>query len=187
MYDPDLKAFEDVLAARYALGVASAAEIAIAERRIADDDGFVDRVAWYDALFSELEDDDRQLQPPPALWDRISATIDGIENAPDNRTVRPDGLTWEVFAPGIDRKVLHTDVAAGAQIVLYRVAPGTAFAAHGHLIAEECLVLEGEIEVDGVIARTGDVHIAFAATRHGVLTSRTGALLYIRADLQIQA
>ena len=187
MYDPDLKAFEDVLAARYALGVASAAEIAIAERRIADDDGFSDRVAWYDALFSELEGDNGGLVPPRAVWERISATIDGIENAPDTRTVRPGALTWEAFAPGIDRKILHTDVAAGAQIVLYRVAPGTSFAAHGHLIAEECLVLEGEIEVDGVTATTGDVHIAFAATRHGVLTSRTGALLYVRADLHLQA
>jgi len=187
MYDPDLKAFEDVLAARYALGVASSAEISIAERRIADGDGFVDRVAWYDALFSQLEGDDRGLVPPPALWDRISATIDGIENAPDTRTVRPDGMTWEAFAPGIDRKILHVDAVVGAQIVLYRVAPGTSFAAHGHLIAEECLVLEGEIEVDGVIATTGDVHIAFADTRHGVLTSRTGALLYVRADLHLQA
>ena len=187
MYDPDLKDFEDILAARYALGVASTAENTIAERRIADDDGFAGRVAWYDALFSEMEGDDQGVTPPPALWDRISASIDDIENAPDTRTVRPSRMTWESFAPGIDRKVLHVDAAAGAQVVLYRVAPGTSFAAHGHLIAEECLVLEGEIEVDGVTATTGDVHVAFAGTRHGVLTSRTGALLYVRADLHLQA
>ncbi len=187
MYDPDLKEFEDVLAARYALGVASAAEIRIAERRIADENGFVDRVGWYDALFSEMEGGDQQVTPPPAVWDWINSSIDKIENTPETRTVRPSGLAWEVFAPGIERKILHVDAAMGAQIVLYRVAPGTSFAAHSHLIAEECLVLDGEIEVDGVIAKTGDVHIAFADTRHGILTSRTGALLYVRADLHLQA
>ena len=187
MYDPDLKESEDILAARYALGVASAAEIGIAERRIADDDGFVDRVGWYDALFSEMEDSDQQVPPPAAVWDWINSSIDEIERAPETRTVRPARMPWESLAPGIQRKVLHVDRAAGAQIVLYRVAPGTKFAAQGHLIAEECLVLEGEIEVDGVMAQTGDVHIAFAGTRHGVLTSRTGALLYVRADLHMQA
>jgi quercetin dioxygenase-like cupin family protein len=187
MYDPDLKAYEDVLAARYALGVAGAAEITIAERRLAVENTFADRVARYDALFSELDCGIEAMAPPPGMWDRIEQAVDDFEKSPLTQTVRPDAMRWEPFADGIQRKVLQTDATAGMQIVLYKVAPGTSFAAHGHLINEECLVLDGEIEVDGVVARAGDLHIAFANTRHGVLTSRTGALLYIRADLEMQA
>lgn len=187
MYDPDLKAYEDMLAARYALGVAGAEEIMIAERRMASEDAFVDRVARYDALFSELDCSVEAIAPPAGLWDRIDQAVDDFEKSPLTQTVRPATLGWEPFADGIQRKLLHTDAEAGVQIVLYKVAPGTSFGAHGHLINEECLVLDGEIEVDGVVARPGDLHIAFADTRHGVLTSRTGALLYIRADLQMQA
>jgi len=186
MYDPDLKASEDMLAARYALGVAGAAEIAIATRRMATDDDFMDRVTRYDALFSELDCGIKEIAPPSGIWDRIAQEVDDIEKSPQTRTVRSTAKAWEPFAPGIERKLLQTDVEAGTQIVLYKVAPGTSFAAHGHLIAEECLVLDGEIEVDGVTARSGDLHIAFANSRHGVLTSRSGALLYIRADLHMR-
>lgn len=187
MYDPDLKQYEDMLAARYALGVAGAEEITIAERRMAKEDAFVDRVARYDALFSELDCDIAAIAPPTGIWDRIERAVDDFEKSPDTQTVRSAEMGWEPFAPGIQRKLLHADAEAGVQIVLYKVAPGTSFAAHGHLVSEECLVLDGQIEVDGVVARSGDLHIAFANTRHGVLTSRTGALLYARADLHMQA
>ena len=187
MYDPDLKDHEDMLAVRYALGVAGANEILIAERRMASEDAFVERVARYDALFSELDCGLEEIAPPVGLWDRIDRAIDDFEKSPATHTVRPAEMAWEPFAAGIQRKLLHADAKAGVQVVLYKVAPGTSFAAHGHLINEECLVLDGEIEVDGVVARSGDLHIAFANTRHGVLTSRTGALLYARADLHMQA
>ncbi len=187
MYDPDLKEYEDMLAARYALGVAGAEEMSIANRRLANDDTFLDRVTRYDVLFSELDCGVEDVAPPAGVWDRIEQAIDDFEKSPDTQTVRSADMGWESFAPGIQRKLLHADVEAGVQIVLYKVAPGTSFAAHGHLINEECLVLDGEIEVDGVVARSGDLHIAFANTRHGVLTSRTGALLYARADLHMQA
>jgi len=186
MYDPDLKEYQDMLAARYALGVASAEEIAIAEQRIARENAFADSVARYDALFSELDCGIEEVAPPSRVWDRIAQAVDDFEKSPATQTVRPSALGWEPFAPGIGRKLLHTDSDAGVQIVLYKVASGTSFGAHNHLIAEECLVLDGEIEVDGVVARSGDLHIAFANTRHGVLTSRTGAILYVRADLHMQ-
>ena len=186
MYDPDLKAYEDMLAARYALGVAGAAEITVAEHRLAGENAFADRVARYDALFSELDCGLEEIAPPAGLWDRIEQAVDDFEKSPLTQTVRPTHLSWEPFAAGIQRKLLHTDAESAVQIVLYKVAPGTSFAAHGHLINEECLVLDGEIEVDGVVARSGDLHIALANTRHGVLTSRSGALLYVRADLHMQ-
>ena len=186
MYDLNLEENGDALAARYALGVASAAEIAVAENRLATDDAFIECVASYDALFSELDNETTGTPLPKGLWSRIDASVGDFEKSPFTRTVRPAVQAWEPFAPGIKRKLVHTDGKAGAQIVLYKVEPGTQFASHGHLIAEECLVLEGEIEIDGITVLAGDVHIAFAHTRHGVLTSRTGALLYVRGDLQIQ-
>jgi quercetin dioxygenase-like cupin family protein len=188
MYDPDLKEYQDMLAARYALGVASAEEIAIAEQRIAQEDAaFAEGVARYDALFSELDCGIEEIAPPSRVWDRIAQAVDDFEKSPATQTVRSAAMGWEPFAPGIGRKLLHADTDAGVQIVLYKVAAGTSFGPHGHIITEECLVLDGEIEVDGVVAGSGDLHMAFANTRHGVLTSRTGAILYVRADLHMQS
>jgi len=185
MYDPHLKDFEDLLAARYALGVAEANEIELAQVRLARDDSFAARVADYDALFSELEHGTAPIEPPSGVWARIEQAIDEVEKSPFTRTVRPSQRHWEPFAPGIDRKVLHLDASQGAQIVLYKVAPGTQLGSHRHIIPEECYVLEGELEVDGVVVHSGDVHIALAGTRHSVITSRSGALLYVRADIQM--
>ena len=178
---------DDLLAMRYALGVADLAEMTAAERRVAGDPGFAARVARYDRLMFGLEGASAGMAPPPDLWDRIAGAIDDLEKSPQTETVRASAMAWEPFAPGLDRKILFVDKAAAISGVLYRVAAGTEVANHSHGIIEECLVLEGDIEIDGIIVRAGDLHIAFPGSRHGPLRSRGGALVYIRGDLQMQA
>lgn len=177
---------DDDLAARYALGVADLPEIVAAERRMANDPDFAARVAFYDRIFRALESGIAPVEPPAGLWDRIENAIDDDRLVPGTQTVRTADLSWEPFVPGVERKILFVDKAAMTSGVLYKVAPGASVGNHGHDIIEECLVLEGEIDVDGMIIRAGDMHLAFSGVRHGPLSSRTGAVVYIRGDLQIQ-
>ena len=181
---------DDFLAMQYAYGVADAGQMTALEARIATDAEFAARVSEYDLLFAGLESQldsgfsPGLIQPSPGLWDRIERAIDDIEQVPGTQTVRTAERAWESFLPGVQRKVLRADRSAGAMIALYRLDPGAHIVGHCHGIAEESLVLEGEFEIDGMVCRAGDMHIAFAGSRHGALTSRTGALLYVRGDLE---
>jgi len=176
---------DDFLAARYALGVADLSEIVTAEGRVSHDPAFAARVAFFDDIFSTLDRDMPAVQPPEGMWARIEGAIDDERMAPNTRTVRTADLAWEQYVPGVERKILFVDKEAMSSGVLYRVAAGASVGNHGHGIIEECLVLEGEIDVDGMIVRAGDVHLALPGSRHGPLSSRLGALVYIRGDLQI--
>ena len=177
---------DDDLAARYALGVADLPEIVAVENRLATDPDLAARVAFYDHIFKILDDRVPPVEPPASLWERIDNAIEDDRRAPGTQTIRTSDLSWEPFVPGVERKILFVDKAAMTSGVLYKVAPGASVGNHGHGIIEECLVLEGEIDVDGMTIRAGDMHLAFSGARHGPLSSRTGALVYIRGDLQIQ-
>lgn len=177
---------DDLLAMRYAFGVADFTEIASVEQRMPGDKALASRVGDYEQIFAGLERPGAGVTPPPSVWDRIDQAIDDLEQSPQTRTMRATSLSWEDFLPGVERKILFADTASAISGVLYRVAPGTVVPSHGHAVIEECLVLEGEIEIDGVTIRAGDLHMAFAGTRHSPLSSPRGALVYIRGDLQFQ-
>jgi anti-sigma factor ChrR (cupin superfamily) len=178
--------YDDFLAARYALGVADLSEIVTAESRLEIDPTFGEKVSQFDLLFYGLERDIDPIAPSEGLWDRIEVAIDDLEKSPGTETVRADAIAWEPFLPAVERRILKVDIATATSLVLYKLAPGASVGSHGHCVIEECLVLEGEIEVDGLIVSAGDLHMAFPNERHGPITSRTGALLYIRGDALIQ-
>lgn len=176
---------DDFLAMRYACGVADLAEIAAVESRMDSDSAFAALIARFDQLFSGLEAGQTEVAPPEGLWARIEVAIDDLEKVPGTHTVRTQAMAWEPFLPGVERKILFADKTGASSLVLYKVAAGASVGNHSHGITEECLVLEGELEIDGITLRPGDLHMAFPHERHGPLYSRTGALVYIRGDLQI--
>ncbi|MDV6331150.1 cupin domain-containing protein [Asticcacaulis sp. 201] len=182
MSEPD-----DFLAVRYALGVADLIEVTTAELRLDGDPDFASKVAFYDEIFTRLDMTLLPMAPSSSVWARIEQSITDIETAPETDTVRGSNMAWEPFIPGVERKILFVDKATATSGVLYKVAAGASVDNHGHALIEECLVIEGEIDIAGVIIRPGDLHVALPGSRHGPLFSRHGAVVYIRGDLQIQA
>lgn len=176
---------DEILAAQYALGVLDTAGIVDCEDRILADPDFAAKVAWFDQIFyaahGSAESSDRSDQ----LWDRIERAIDDKIKSPDTRTIRVGEMGWEPYAPLITRKVVHLDRHAEVLTAFYRLEPGAEVISHTHLLTEECLVIEGEIECDGIVVRAGEVHLAPPGSRH-VLKSPKGAMVYMRGDLNIQ-
>lgn len=99
------------------------------------------------------------------------------------RTLRFDEGDWQNLMPLVEMKVLRRDVEKNNQTVLYRLHPGAIFPSHMHTQQEECLVLEGEINCGDHYVRKGDMHIAEAGCEHPAITSKTGALLLVRAEI----
>ena len=94
-------------------------------------------------------------------------------------TVAADATPWQPFAPGIERKVLFQQ--AGTFAFLLRLKAGAVIPAHEHASHEECLVLAGEVEIDGRVVRRDDFHFAPQGVRHTPIRARSAALLYLRS------
>jgi quercetin dioxygenase-like cupin family protein len=93
-------------------------------------------------------------------------------------TVRRDEGEWRPLAGGVRVKLLND--GAVARSVLVELEPGGALPVHRHHEHEECVVLRGEAQLGELTVRQGDYHIALAGSRHGRVSSKSGALLYLR-------
>jgi quercetin dioxygenase-like cupin family protein len=137
-------------------------------------------IARWDRRLAQAGEALDAIAPPPEVWDRISARVDALESGRATLTVPAEGGVWEVVSPGVRRKLLHVDAAAGWQSFLLRIDAGGRVPPHSHAGVEECLVLEGGFEAEEQSVHKGDLHLAFAGRDHGELVSPSGALLYIR-------
>lgn len=129
------------------------------------------------ALLLALTADER---PRPELRNRVLARVASIEEhgTGDVRTIRaPDG-EWRECMPGMRAKVLFDDGTRSTWLA--RLAPRTSVPAHDHDADEECLVLDGTIELDGVVMGPGDYQIARAGSRHEAVHTDTGCVLLMR-------
>ncbi|MEM9387144.1 MAG: cupin domain-containing protein [Pseudomonadota bacterium] len=108
--------------------------------------------------------------------------MEQINRSPDLFIVRREEGEWHDFAPGIEIKLLHRDADTGAETTLWRVQPGTEVDAHSHEMDEECLVLEGDLEIGGELLVAGDYLLGKRGFDHPVVMSPSGALLLLRSQ-----
>jgi anti-sigma-K factor RskA len=79
---------DDAMAADYVMGLLDGAEHAAAERRLATDDGFAGAVSAWRERLADLDATAEEIQPGPALWQRIVATTETTPRD-DARAARP--------------------------------------------------------------------------------------------------
>ena len=122
---------------------------------------------------------------PPAvraseLKARVMARIRGKKSF-DLMTVRAGEGEWITLLPGVEKKILSESPEGRVQSYLLRMAPGTTLPPHEHVADEECLMLEGEAMVGDIHLSAGDYHFARKGSKHGLVTTQTGALAFLRA------
>lgn len=122
-------------------------------------------------------------EPPADLFAKIEARIQREDKERPTRTIRSGSGAWLELEPGVHKKLLYVDADAGWQAYLVKIEPGARVDKHFHDTLEECLVLHGEIEIDGEIVREGDLHLAYPGFFHSELFSRTGTTLYVRGQI----
>lgn len=94
-------------------------------------------------------------------------------------TVAADAGDWQPFLDGVQIKVLREH--AGVLSYLLRLAPGAALPPHRHPIDEECVVLEGRLQVGSQIeVGPGGYHLAHRGALHASVRSDTGATIFLR-------
>ncbi len=121
-----------------------------------------------------------EIAPPPTLrtrlMDRVAGTrTDRFRAMGVGKLVRADDTAWEPsIVPGVRFRRLHGD-----KTTLVRMDPKTVFPSHAHNDAEQCLVLEGDVQSDGITAYAGDFTYMPAGSNHEPLYTEGGCLLLI--------
>jgi len=100
------------------------------------------------------------------------------DNTPRHLTHQPGEPGWQPFGDGVRIKVLHE--ADGVMSYLLRLAPGASLPAHRHPVDEECVVLEGEVQIGSLRVAAGGFHLGRKDVLHDKLESESGALIYLR-------
>lgn len=131
----------------------------------------------YDAVTAALFAAVEPVAPPTRVREQLLQRVD--RDRTELVVRRCDKGRWREFVPGVTVKVLHRDRRSRGQTLLMRFTPGATLPAHDHAGAEECFVLEGEVESFGRRFAVGDYIRAAAGSRHDVSRSESGCLLLL--------
>jgi anti-sigma factor ChrR (cupin superfamily) len=116
------------------------------------------------------------LRPTTSLQARLALRIAEETGAqPVLPSVRPwSEPEWEQVAPGIECKLLATDLERHRVSMLVRLAPGASYPAHTHAGVEELHLLNGELWIDERQLFPGDYNYGAPGTGDERVWSETG-------------
>ena len=86
---------------------------------------------------------------------------------------------WQPFLDGVAIKVLREH--GGVLSYLLRLEPGATLPPHRHPHDEECIVLEGRLQMGSLIEiGPGGYHLAHSGALHATIRTETGATIFLR-------
>ena len=100
------------------------------------------------------------------------------EQLPRHTTITAEAGNWRELGDGLALKVLHRD--GDVMSYLVRMAPGSRLPPHRHPVDEECVVLEGAVQIGTLRVAAGGFHLGHRGVLHDVIESPDGALIYLR-------
>lgn len=90
---------------------------------------------------------------------------------------------WLRITDKLEVKVLTQDPIKKVQTAYWRLAAGAIVPGHYHNSDEDCLVLDGDISFGDHFLGKGDFHQMKKGTTHPDMTTKNGALLYLKHDM----
>jgi len=166
-------------AALYALGAVTAGEAEQFRKRLEGGCALCRNLfESYRGVSTALAVSVPELDPPARLRGRL---LESIGTAPagspsfPGTLVREGETPWRATkSPGVQFRSLR-----GRRTFLLKFAPDSWYPEHDHAEAEECLVLDGTVESDGMTAAAGDYLYMPKGTHHAPLYSKSGCTLLI--------
>lgn len=106
------------------------------------------------------------------LMDRVADTD------ASHLTIGAEEGDWKAFSKGVRIKVLRQH--AGVLSYLLRLEPGATLPPHRHPLDEECVVLDGVLQVGTRIeVGPGGYHLAHEGALHATVGARSGATIFL--------
>lgn len=149
--------------------------------------------AWLGTLAQGLRvPQDNQLSPQVALSikTRLMQRIAAESLAPNALATQVvsimRGDAWISLGKKIQVKVLHDDGVTLSWLL--KLLPGGHLPEHDHADgAEECMVLEGQLSINGDVFGCGDYQIAHPGSVHYEVSSQDGALVFLKSPASRRA
>ena len=180
----------DDLAALYLAGAMTNEEIDLFESRLVSDTDLQSELRSLDGLGELLLQGIQPVQPARETKQSLLARIenDDAHNDEDDE-VKPfisreaDGEWTETGVSGVTLRLLFADQENKRMTCLMRLDPGSIYPSHVHNQAEECLVLEGDLDFGDYVLGVGDYVRLEAGTSHQEARTSLGCLCLITAEL----
>jgi anti-sigma factor ChrR (cupin superfamily) len=129
----------------------------------------------HDALVPEPMDAELAARVKRRVLQRIAE-----EQRPQHLTVHAHEGVWQRFGPGVQLKLLHA--ADDVWSYLLKLEPGAKLPTHRHPVDEECMVLEGVVQVGELRVAAGAFHLGRKDVLHAPITAVESALLFLRGS-----
>ncbi|MCW5657551.1 MAG: cupin domain-containing protein [Burkholderiaceae bacterium] len=100
------------------------------------------------------------------------------EQRAQHLTVHAHQGVWQAFGPGVQLKLLHA--AGDTWSYLLKLERGAQLPTHRHPIDEECMVLEGTVQIGELQLGAGGFHLGRKDVLHAPITAVEPALLFLR-------
>jgi len=127
----------------------------------------------HDALVPEPMDAELAARVKRRVLQRIAE-----EQRPQHLTVHAGDGVWQPFGPGVQLKLLHA--AGDIWSYLLKLEAGAQLPTHRHPVDEECVVLQGLVQVGGMRVAAGGFHLGRKDVLHAPITAVEPALLFLR-------
>ncbi len=170
----------ELRAAEYVLGTLDAESRGRFQEELDEDSALRDLVEAWERRLVGLDREAAATALPAGLWERIEGDLDSSQNI----TLRAEEGAWQRLGAGVEKKLLFSDPTIGCESYLLRLAPGTCLPNHHHKLAEECLMIEGDLSIGDLRLRAGDYHAAQPGSEHPEIATEHGALVYIRGEIR---
>lgn len=117
---------------------------------------------------------------PPAAATAARLKRGALRRVAASPRVVAEGAGWRPFSAKAEMKILFDDGVHRSWLV--RMQPGGALPPHAHDDGdEECVVLEGEVWVNGLRYGPGDYTVALRGSTHHSVRTATGAVFFLRS------
>jgi quercetin dioxygenase-like cupin family protein len=89
---------------------------------------------------------------------------------------------WISLTKKLQVKLLYEDSTTISWLL--KMLPGGRLQPHEHADgAEECMVVEGELSINGVLFKSGDYQIAYPGSVHYEVATENGAMLFLKSPV----
>ncbi|MES2603609.1 MAG: hypothetical protein V4603_01660 [Pseudomonadota bacterium] len=122
------------------------------------------------------------VEPPEGLKGKIMARA-GFSMPAHHAITIMDDQGWIPVSDLLQIKLLFVDEKADSVSLLLKGKAGASVPPHKHSRYEECLVLQGDVEVGDLKMGPGDFHCVSTGIDHPEIFTRHGALVYLRTAI----
>ena len=117
--------------------------------------------------------------PAPDVAKRIKSKLMQRLQAHAHTFVFANQGEWKAVMDGVQIKLLHQ--AGEQKSFLLKMAANSSIPSHAHTQNEESFVIDGSVELEGILCHAGDYHFAKMGSQHQTITSSEGCTLLVKS------